>query len=162
MTNQIDELMQLADDYATYAATAGIERYLGATPSGVADAAREALNQALEAALKPGDAFGYVNTNTGQFFKDVEDCRKNNAGHWRTVYTAPPVQTPKGLFVDLIAQHPGLAEELRAIDAAPPRLTMEEINSARAQAANTQSCVYRAIETAVRNQWAKHLGVNDE
>lgn len=33
--------------------------------------------------------FGYVNTSTGQFFTDVEPCRKNNEGHWRTVYTAP-------------------------------------------------------------------------
>lgn len=35
------------------------------------------------------EPFGYVNTHTGQFFKDVEPSRKNNQGHWRTVYTAP-------------------------------------------------------------------------
>lgn len=33
--------------------------------------------------------FGYVNTYTGQFFKDVEPCRQNNEGHWRTVYEHP-------------------------------------------------------------------------
>ena len=33
--------------------------------------------------------FGYVNTQTGQFFTDVEPCRKNNEGHWRTVYLQP-------------------------------------------------------------------------
>ena len=32
------------------------------------------------------EPFGYVNTKTGQFFADVEPCRKNNEGHWRTVY----------------------------------------------------------------------------
>lgn len=36
------------------------------------------------------EPFGYVNTQTGQFFKDVEACRKNNEGHWRTIYTAQP------------------------------------------------------------------------
>lgn len=33
--------------------------------------------------------FGYVNTYTGQFFKDVEPSRKNNEGHWVTVYAEP-------------------------------------------------------------------------
>lgn len=30
--------------------------------------------------------FGYVNTQTGQFFTDVEESRKHNEGYWRTVY----------------------------------------------------------------------------
>lgn len=38
------------------------------------------------------ELFGYVNTHTGQFFKDVEPCRKTNEGHWRTVFTAPQTQ----------------------------------------------------------------------
>lgn len=32
---------------------------------------------------------GYVNTQTGQFFTDVEPCRRGNEGHWRTVYLQP-------------------------------------------------------------------------
>ena len=59
-----------------------------------------------------------------------------------------PVQEPakKGLFVDLIAQHPGLAENLMAIDAVPlpewkPPLRLTD-----------------AIQTAVRKQF----GVNVE
>lgn len=40
------------------------------------------------------EPFGYVNTYTGQFYKDVEPCRKNNEGHWRTVFTSQqPTQT---------------------------------------------------------------------
>lgn len=36
--------------------------------------------------------FGYVNTYTGQFFRDVEACRKGDEGHWRTVYTHHAVE----------------------------------------------------------------------
>lgn len=121
-----------------------------------------------EAALNPGEPFGYVNTNTGQFFRDVEDCRKGNEGHWRTVYTAHPAQTPqKGLFVDLIAQHPGLAEELKAIEAEPspaqtppPRLdgiAMANIWNKYSDADGWYARC-RALETAVRKQF----GVNDD
>lgn len=46
----------------------------------------------LAAALQGVQPFGYVNTHTGQFFTDVEHCRKNNEGHWRTVYTHPTTQ----------------------------------------------------------------------
>lgn len=49
-------------------------------------------NTALKAATQAVEPFGYVNTNTGQFFKDVEPCRKTNEGHWRTVFTAPQEQ----------------------------------------------------------------------
>jgi len=48
-----------------------------------------------EAPQPPAQAqepFGYVNTHTGQFFKDVESSRRNNEGHWRTVYTHPAPQ----------------------------------------------------------------------
>lgn len=48
--------------------------------------------RALLAAAPPAQTqqpFGYVNTNTGQYFKDVDQCRKGNEGHWRTVYAAP-------------------------------------------------------------------------
>ncbi|MEJ2800599.1 hypothetical protein WAE61_01870 [Comamonadaceae bacterium PP-2] len=53
--------------------------------------------------------FGYVNTQTGQFFTDVEQSRKNNEGHWRTVYVdadraarAAPTQVDAGAIDDLI------------------------------------------------------------
>ena len=49
-------------------------------------------NTALKAAAQAAEPFGYVNTHTGQFFKDVEPCRKTNEGHWRTVFTAPQTQ----------------------------------------------------------------------
>jgi len=74
-------------------------------------------------------------------------------------------------------QHPGLAEELRAIDEAPmpaqtppPRLTEDEMMAIRAKAGADLSAFcrgesekrpvdcFRAIETAVRKQF----GVNDE
>lgn len=58
------------------------------------------------AALEP---FGYVNTHTGQFFKDVELCRKNNEGHWRTVYTHP---TQQGLDA---REFPAMTPELASI-----------------------------------------------
>ena len=57
-------------------------------------AENEQLRAQLAAAQQSVQPFGYVNTQTGQFFKDVELCRKNNEGHWRTVYTYP---TPQGL-----------------------------------------------------------------
>ncbi|MEF9949450.1 MAG: hypothetical protein RR800_14050, partial [Comamonas sp.] len=43
-------------------------------------------------AAQAAEPFGYVNTHTGQFFKDVEPCRKTNEGHWRTVFTEPQAQ----------------------------------------------------------------------
>lgn len=49
-------------------------------------------NTALKAAAQAVEPFGYVNTHTGQFFKDVEPCRKTNEGHWRTVFIAPQAQ----------------------------------------------------------------------
>ena len=49
-------------------------------------------NTALKAAAQTVEPFGYVNTHTGQFFKEVEPCRKTNEGHWRTVFTAPQTQ----------------------------------------------------------------------
>ncbi len=51
--------------------------------------ARLALAAAPQPPVEGREPFGYVNTHTGQFFKDVEPSRKNNQGHWRTVYTAP-------------------------------------------------------------------------
>jgi hypothetical protein len=52
MKTKIDELMVLADDYATYASTAGIERYLGSNRMfDLPHDARNALRTALEAAL---------------------------------------------------------------------------------------------------------------
>ena len=154
MTNQIETIMALVVEYGVY-------------PS---DELHHAIESALEAALKPGEPFGHVNTRTGQFFKDVEDCRQNNEGHWRTVYTAAtPAQTPpKGLFVDLIAQHPGLAEELKAIDDAPmptwtppPRLTTKQHNELWNSylSGKSDGITYSEfLETAVRRQF---LGMDE-
>lgn len=50
------------------------------------------LEAQLAAAQRGVQPFGYVNTHTGQFFTDVEPCRRNNEGHWRTVYTHPTTQ----------------------------------------------------------------------
>jgi hypothetical protein len=87
----------------------------------------------------------------------------------------PPTQTPNGLFVDLIAQHPGLAEELKAIDdmpmstwTPPPLLTEMELKvcleSAKQQWSKNLTTspfipqfviwhIQRAIESAVRKQF---------
>lgn len=76
-----------------------------------------------------------------------------------------PVQEPvgKGLFVDLIAQHPGLAEELKAIDDAPlpawipPRLTDGELNelySKWAMGKRDGTTFTDVIQDAVRSQFA--------
>ena len=51
---EIETIMALADSYATYASTAGIERYLGQNRMfDLVDDARNALRTALEAALNP-------------------------------------------------------------------------------------------------------------
>lgn len=128
MTKQVNELMAQVND-------------LLFAPNHLRKRKSQELRTALEAALKPCEPFGYVNTHTGQFFKDVEDCRKNNEGHWRTVYTdAPPAQTP-----------------------VPPRLTDEQrleiFHSVRPRNRLDFIKAYMfAVETAVRKQF----GVNDE
>lgn len=60
-----------------------------------------------EAAAAPQEVqpFGYVNTYTGQFFKDVEPSRKNNEGHWRTVYTHPTQQGLADLRWQIVHDH---------------------------------------------------------
>jgi hypothetical protein len=130
MTKGIGELMALAETFRD-----------AQWPDCLDD--KKALRAALEAALNPGEAFGYVNTSTGQFFRNVEDCRKNNEGHWRTVYTtAPPAQTPP-THLSLGGLDEIYRESFGLIDS---RLVGDQINFAR------------AIETAVRRQF----GVNDE
>lgn len=85
MTNQIDELMRLADVYA-------------ATPMwNNSDQNRATLREALEAALKPGEPYGYV------FNTKEEDIAERMCGELYytfpspgmiPLYTAPPAQTP--------------------------------------------------------------------
>lgn len=124
MNNQIETIMALADEYMAQErdGTNGYE-------------ARQALKQALEAALKPGEpvawsytsAFGSVQVFTSEPPSGLkEKCVP--------LYTAaPPAQTP------------------------PPRLTDEQIKAIWKDVDGFYSLV-RAIETAVRKQF----GVNDE
>lgn len=58
------------------------------------------IASAMVAPQQAQEPFGYVNTHTGQFFKDVEACRKNNEGHWRTVYTAQPAPSGDALQLE--------------------------------------------------------------
>ena len=108
-----------------------------------------------------------------QSFAD-RDWRKETgvwAAAWKAAKAQPaPVQEPakKGLFVDLIAQHPGLAENLMAIDAVPlpewkppPRLTDADVNKIYNKWVMGESdgtTFTDAIQTAVRKQF----GVNVE
>jgi len=56
MKTKIETIMSLADSYATYAATAGIERYLGQNRTfDLAKDARNALRTALDDMLNPGN-----------------------------------------------------------------------------------------------------------
>lgn len=55
------------------------------------------LPTALQLPAMGLEPFGYVNTHTGQFFREVEQSRKNNQGHWRTVYTATDPADAEGL-----------------------------------------------------------------
>jgi hypothetical protein len=155
MTNQIETLMALADNYADWVEYAE---------------SRQALQSALEAVLgQPQDVPGHeadVWHEGSQSFYRAKLLYKLTP---EEVDAAPPAQTkrldsdesrltPKGLFVDLIAQHPGLAEELKAIDDAPiptwtpPRLTDDTITIAYQMGSN-HSDGLRNIETAVRKQF---------
>lgn len=90
-------------------------------------------------------------------------------GDGEPLFAAPTSKTQKGLFVDLIAQHPGLAEELKAIDEAPmptwtpPRLTDEDMDALwrsvdyKVAYDKFRLDLARTIETAVRFQF----GIND-
>jgi hypothetical protein len=161
MNNQIDELMALADDYADWAEAKGKGH-----PT-YAESPRQALQAAIEAALKPGEPTLWARypRYTGQHQAVEVTLNEPDGNDWVAFceVTTPPAQTPpKGLFVDLIALHPGLAEELKAIDEAPmptwtppPRLTEEAVLFFQ-----RNHCVFpgttRAIETAVRRQFGVH------
>lgn len=89
----------------------------------------KSIADVLAAAPQPPVAaqepFGYVNTHTGQFFKDVEPCRQNNEGHWRTVYTLPapqpaPVAQGDALDVEIAALESSCAHLGRLIDELRP------------------------------------------
>jgi hypothetical protein len=166
MTKQIDELMALFDKAANcgivmFAEMRVDERYR----------LEGEFRSALEAALKPGEPVAWFD-DTGQLRGRVSDeqlyalCANalatiNSRNGWED---EPPAQAPKGLFVDLIAQHPGLAEELKTIDdapmptwAPPPRLTDEELMDSVTHGSGWMQ-LYRSIETAVRKQF---LGVQE-
>jgi hypothetical protein len=152
VTNQIEAIMALADEYAN----AEIDDIR--TGEGKSQAKYEALKQALEAALKPGYKADVWHEGSQSFYRAKLLCKltpeevdaappaqtppkqeprtgvwgyidaqvaRDMQGFYEAFGTAtPPTQTPNGLFVDLIAQHPGLAEELKAIDDMPmPTLT---------------------------------------
>ncbi len=142
MTKQIDELMALATEYARAMA------YDGAT-----HIHRDKLRSALEAALKPGgepvaeiiaDEDGYA------FIKWHGDESRFHEIHpiGTKFYTAPPAQTP------------------------PPLLTDDEIGSVLESPADVRWLIEadpisryrmfaRAIESAVRKQWAEQFGVQE-
>jgi hypothetical protein len=94
MNNQIETIMALADEYA-YASTEAQER-----------SNRDALHQALEAALKPGVLVGSINKahlkQTGEpWCKEVLLYSPNNDADFPdsrvTVYTAAPPAQPDAL-----------------------------------------------------------------
>jgi hypothetical protein len=128
MTDKIDELMRLADEYA-YASTKDQERY-----------SHDALRAALEAALKQGgEPIGYrykYKNCFGNVVWSFELPRSIDTKVLETVpvYTAaPPAQTP-----------------------VPPRLTVSEICEAdpmpHAMFDDERVEFARAIESAVRKQ----------
>jgi hypothetical protein len=147
MTKQIDKLMVLADNYADWVEYAE---------------SRQALQSALEAALKPGHEADVWHEGSQSFYRAKLLCKLTP----EEVDVAPPAQTPNGLFVDLIAQHPGLAEELKAIDdtpmptwTPPPRLSDEQIgmltvfDGLHHVEVPLLAAYARAVETAVRKQF---------
>lgn len=191
MTNQVETIMALADEYL-----------LAQTKYGVfaeeVGKVKDELRQALEAALKPGEPIKFLANATRfkmSFFQNEDGEGNQTAGTHVTCFeafedeldgrwvalvpaeddchikrTAPPAQTPtKGLFIDLIAQHPGLAEELKAIDDAPmptwtppPRLTTKQHNelwNSYLSGKGGGTTYSEFLETAVRRQF---LGDRDE
>ena len=60
---------------------------------------------------------------------------------WGAAPPAPP--PPKGLFVDLIAQHPSLAEELKAIDDAPMPTVKDSLTVQPPNVEGETMCVVR-------------------
>lgn len=166
---KVDELMKLIE------ATIKLYAYHATDDVMVVDDGKaiNAVREALAAALKPGgEPIGYRYKFLNFMGQEVWSFELPPDG-WVLetvpVYTAaPPAQTPpKGLFVDLIAQHPGLAEELKAIDDAPmptwtppPRLTEWEVNEIYnkwAQGKRDGTTFTDAIQDAVRRQFVRSL-----
>ena len=175
MTKQIDELMQIGMANAFSAKTKAEKE--------------KALRQALEAALKPGVLVGSINKahlkQTGEpWCKEVLLYSPNNDADFPdsrvTVYTAAPPAKPdvkpdREAFEQWTLSQPwinghwetakawaawqgGFLAATPAQTPAPPRLTLEEIDKAW----GSPFGVARAIESAVRKQWAEHFRVNDE
>jgi hypothetical protein len=63
--------------------------------------------------------------------------------------TRPAPVQQKPLFADIIAQHPGLAEELKAMDAAP----VQEPDHSDELTIAYMSGVHRGKELAAQRQW---------
>jgi hypothetical protein len=136
---KIAELMQLADSYAHVYAFVGDDTM---------PRRREALKQAIEAALKPGEPIGWSITcngnHTGNFYQSSEvaevrliEANRKYPKDVRTIeplFAAPPAQTP------------------------PRRLTDYQISVIAVDNPPDVHIYGRAIETAVRKQF----GVNDE
>jgi hypothetical protein len=102
---------------------------------------RVALKAALEAALKPGEPIGYRYKYLNFMGDEVwafDPPRNGKVLETVPVYTAaPPAKTP------------------------PPRLTDDDLMAAHCGGKDMVDGL-RAVETAVRKQWAKQFGVNDE
>jgi hypothetical protein len=126
--------------------------------SEIADAV-ESLRTALESVLNPG----YVST----WRHGCAALLQNDIELWvsRCPHCGKPA-TQKGLFIDLIAQHPGLSEELKAMDdipitwTPPPRLTegqVEEVYNTWVMDKRDGYTFTDAIQDAVRRQF----GINE-
>lgn len=92
----IKEVMRLIADLECEAADVGYghgsQRLVNEKRAAIESKMRALLAGVSAPAGQAVEPFGYVNTLTGLFFKDVEPCRKTNEGHWRTVFTAPQAQ----------------------------------------------------------------------
>jgi len=95
MTDKINELMRLADEWADECGGCDCEHLAAESPR------RAALKKALEAALKPhGEPVAYqYQDSEGRWYPFVNDEHYQNTvgdGRWpiRPLYTSPPAQTP--------------------------------------------------------------------
>jgi hypothetical protein len=133
VSKQVDELMKLAENY-WYASCQH-----GTAYNKLKSALETALGQPQAvptSALTPGEPVAIIDVTYSKHSGLLESyalrkvCDGAPSGVY-AVYAAPPAQTPpsKGLFVDLIAQHPGLAEELKVIDDAPMPAQTKRLDS---------------------------------
>jgi hypothetical protein len=90
------------------------------------DLMREALKELDEQAAPVQEPVAWMHKQGNHeepSFRQLDDWEIQNGWEQYPLYTTPPAQPEpvqqKPLFADIIAQHPGLAEELKAMDAAP-------------------------------------------